>query len=65
MATACLRLLTVVLPPDFRLPRLYSCITLLTLLRPLADVFRLDEPFLVGEDRFLVLAMECFRSAFR
>jgi len=65
MAIACFRLLTFVLPPDLRLPRLYSCITLETFPRPRADDFRDDEPFLAAEDRFLVLAMESFSYAFR
>jgi hypothetical protein len=43
IATACLRLFTLLRPPDFNVPSLYSCITFLVFARP----------FVAGEDFFL------------
>jgi hypothetical protein len=64
IAIACFRLLTFVFPPDLRVPCLYSRIVFATLLRPRTDDFLVEEPLLVADDRFFVLAMEMFSSAF-
>lgn len=47
IATACLRLFTLLRPPDFNVPSLYSSITFLVLARPfVADEDFLDAVFL-------------------
>ncbi len=46
IATACMRLVTFLRPPDFNVPVWYSCITFLVLERPfVADEDRLEDVF--------------------
>jgi len=66
MATACLRLFTFFLPPDFSVPCLNSCITFSVLPRPLlADDERFLEVVFLAMDSSLArlpFKVKCFRN---
>jgi hypothetical protein len=54
IATACFRLATFFLPPDFSSPDLYSRITFFTLARPFVAVLFFDALFFEAEADFFV-----------